>query len=39
MAIRDVAKALAIDKQQIDYYLAHLNRRDKGIDWQAQQCH
>lgn len=38
MAIRDVGKALGIDKQQLDFFIAHLNRRDKGLDWQAQLC-
>ncbi len=37
-ALRDVGKALGIDKQQLDYYVANLNRRDKGLDWQAQLC-
>ena len=38
MAIRDVGKSLGLDPQQIDFFIAHLNRRDKGLDWQAQLC-
>ncbi|NUZ13242.1 error-prone DNA polymerase [Pseudoalteromonas sp. McH1-7] len=35
-AMRDVGKALGIEMAQIEYFIKHLNRRDKGLNWQAQ---
>ncbi|WP_440053632.1 error-prone DNA polymerase [Pseudoalteromonas sp. T1lg65] len=35
-ALRDVGKALGIELSQIEYFIKNLNRRDKGLNWQAQ---
>ncbi|WP_261816925.1 error-prone DNA polymerase [Vibrio gallicus] len=35
-AIREVGKALAIDETQLDFFIKNINRRDKGLNWQAQ---
>ncbi|MER2492523.1 error-prone DNA polymerase [Catenovulum sediminis] len=35
-AIRDVGKALGIELTQLEFFIKNLNRRDKGLNWQAQ---
>lgn len=35
-AIREVGKALGIDETQLDFFIKNINRRDKGLNWQAQ---
>ncbi|MPW37161.1 error-prone DNA polymerase [Vibrio sp. B1Z05] len=35
-AIREVGKALAIDETQLDFFIKNINRRDVGLNWQAQ---
>ncbi len=35
-AVRDIGKALGIEETQLDYFIKNVNRRDKGIGWQAQ---
>ena len=35
-AVRDVGKALGINETQLDYFIKNVNRRDRGLDWQAQ---
>ncbi|WP_040890757.1 error-prone DNA polymerase [Vibrio ezurae] len=35
-AIREVGKALAIDDTQLDFFIKNINRRDVGLNWQAQ---
>lgn len=38
-AVRDVGKALGIEESQLDYFIRNVNRRDKGLNWQAQLSH
>ncbi|WP_068547678.1 error-prone DNA polymerase [Thalassotalea crassostreae] len=35
-AIRDVGKALGINVTQLEYFIKNINRRDRGLNWQAQ---
>ncbi|XOV80078.1 MAG: error-prone DNA polymerase [Aestuariibacter sp.] len=35
-ALREVGKALGIAEVQLDYFIKNTNRRDRGLDWQAQ---
>lgn len=35
-ALREVGKALGIAEVQLDYFIKNINRRDRGLDWQAQ---
>lgn len=35
-AIREVGKALGIDETQLDFFIKNINRRDRGLNWQAQ---
>ncbi len=35
-ALREVGKALGISEVQLDYFIKNINRRDRGLDWQAQ---
>ncbi|MCC2617493.1 error-prone DNA polymerase [Aestuariibacter halophilus] len=35
-ALRDVGKALGLAETQLDYFIKHINRRDRGLDWQTQ---
>ena len=35
-AIRDVGKALGINLTQLEFFIKNINRRDRGLDWQAQ---
>ncbi|BDX04513.1 error-prone DNA polymerase [Planctobacterium marinum] len=35
-ALREVGKALGIAEIQLDYFIKNINRRDRGLDWQAQ---
>lgn len=35
-AVRDVGKALGIDRAQLDFFIQNVNRRDREKDWQAQ---
>ncbi|MCV2886140.1 error-prone DNA polymerase [Aestuariibacter sp. AA17] len=35
-AVREVGKALGINETQLDFYIKNVNRRDKGLNWQAQ---
>jgi error-prone DNA polymerase len=35
-AIRDVGKALGINETQLDFFIKNINRRDSGLNWQAQ---
>ena len=35
-ALREVGKALDIAEIQLDHFIKNINRRDKGLDWQAQ---
>lgn len=38
-AIRDVGKALGLDQNQLDYFIANLDWRDKQYDWGEQLQH
>lgn len=35
-ALREVGKALGIAEVQLDFFIKNINRRDRGLDWQAQ---
>lgn len=35
-ALREVGKAMGISEVQLDYFIKNINRRDRGLDWQAQ---
>ncbi|MEK6215446.1 MAG: error-prone DNA polymerase, partial [Vibrio fluvialis] len=35
-AVRDVGKALGIHEAQLDFFIKNVNRRDRGLGWQAQ---
>jgi error-prone DNA polymerase len=35
-AFRDVGKALGINETQLDFFIKNINRRDSGLNWQAQ---
>lgn len=35
-ALRETGKALGIAEVQLDYFIKNINRRDRGLDWQAQ---
>ena len=35
-ALREVGKALGINETQLDYFIKNINRRDRGLNWQAQ---
>ncbi len=35
-ALREVGKALGINETQLDFFIKNINRRDKGLNWQAQ---
>ncbi|MCF6438196.1 error-prone DNA polymerase [Pseudoalteromonas luteoviolacea] len=35
-AVRDVGKALGISESQLTYFIKNVNRRDRGLNWQAQ---
>ncbi len=35
-ALREVGKALGIAETQLDYFIKNINRRDSGLNWQAQ---
>lgn len=35
-ALREVGKALGIHETQLDFFIKNVNRRDKGLNWQAQ---
>lgn len=35
-ALRETGKALGIAEMQLDYFIKNINRRDRGLDWQAQ---
>ena len=35
-ALREVGKALGINETQLDYFIKNVNRRDRGLNWQAQ---
>ena len=35
-AIREVGKALGIDITQLEFFIKNINRRDRGLPWQAQ---
>ncbi len=35
-AVRDVGKALGIEESQLDFFIKNVNRRDRGLGWQAQ---
>ncbi|GAC15444.1 error-prone DNA polymerase [Aliiglaciecola lipolytica] len=35
-ALREVGKALGINETQLDFFIKNINRRDSGLNWQAQ---
>jgi error-prone DNA polymerase len=35
-ALREVGKALGIHQTQLDFFIKNINRRDSGLNWQAQ---
>jgi error-prone DNA polymerase len=35
-AVRDVGKALGLSEEQLDFFIKNVNRRDRGLNWQAQ---
>lgn len=35
-ALREVGKALGINETQLSFFIKNVNRRDKGLNWQAQ---
>ncbi|WP_205663365.1 error-prone DNA polymerase [Alteromonas facilis] len=35
-ALREVGKALGINRSQLDFFIANVNRRDRNVSWQSQ---
>ena len=35
-ALREVGKALGLNRSQLDFFIANVNRRDRNISWQSQ---